>query len=463
MAHAIAAPDDAVRPPAVAGIFYPDDPAALTNLIDDCLGAAVDHGPRAKALIAPHAGFVYSGPIAGSAYKAVAERAAGISRVILLGPPHRAPVRQFAIPSVSAFATPLGTVPLDPAGIAAALRVPGVAIADEPHRQEHSLEVQLPFLQRLLGDFTFVPILVGAASPAATDALLEALWGGAETLVVISSDLSHYHPYEAARRLDRDVSHAVETLVPADINDEQACGRHAMRGLLSRAAALDLRATTLDLRNSGDTAGPRDSVVGYGAWALEDGATARLSEAERERLLDAARRSIRNGVEHDRPARVKLGTFTPSLEAVRATFVTLEMDGELRGCIGSVAPQRPLIEDVAVNAFKAAFKDPRFARLTAAEAARLAVSISVLSHPRPLPAKNEAEAIAWLEPHVDGVILEAGDKRGLFLPQVWSHLGEPAAFLRQLKCKAGLAADAWPADTRLWRFRTESFGDTVTR
>ena len=463
MAHATAVQRDAVRPPAVAGTFYPDDPAALTNLVDDCLGNAVDYGPRAKALIAPHAGFIYSGPIAASAYRAIAEGADKIRRVVLLGPPHRMPVRQFAIPGVSAFATPLGTVPLDAAGVTAALRVPGVAVADEPHRQEHSLEVQLPFLQRLLGDFTIVPILVGAASAEATDALLEALWGGGETLVVISSDLSHYHPYETARRLDGGVVRAIETLRPADIDDEQACGRHAIRGLLSRAAALDLRATTLDLRNSGDTAGTRDKVVGYGAWALEDSATARLSEDEREQLLEGARRSIRNGVERGRPAQVKLGTFTPALEAVRATFVTLELAGELRGCIGSVAPRRALVEDVVVNAFKAAFRDPRFATLTAAEAKRLAVSISVLSHPRPLVAKSEAEAIAWLEPGVDGVILEADGKRALFLPQVWTHLSKPTAFLGQLKRKAGLPAGAWPADTRLWCFRTETFSDVAGR
>ena len=195
-----------VRPPAIAGTFYPAEPDALTGMIDACMAGARDNHLSPKALIAPHAGYIYSGPVAANAYKSIAARAAGkdkISRVVLLGPPHRVVVQKFCVPAATAFRTPLGVVPIDAAGIAAALKVPGVEQSDVPHAEEHSLEVHLPFLQRVLGDFTLVPVIVGGPSPAETDALLQALWGGPETLVVISSDLSHYLDYDAAIRLDQ--------------------------------------------------------------------------------------------------------------------------------------------------------------------------------------------------------------------------------------------------------------------
>ncbi|MBT3807937.1 MAG: AmmeMemoRadiSam system protein B, partial [Rhodospirillaceae bacterium] len=259
-----------VRPPAIAGTFYPAEPDALTGMIDACMAGARDNHLSPKALIAPHAGYIYSGPVAANAYKSIAARAAGkdkISRVVLLGPPHRVAVQKFCVPSVHAFRTPLGDVPIDPAGIAAALKVPRVEQSDIPHAEEHSLEIHLPFLQRVLGDFTLVPVLVGGPTPAETDALLKALWGGPETLILISSDLSHYHDYDAANRLDQDFRRHIETLSPEKIDDEQACGRFPVKGLLARAQALDLRVTTLDVRNSGDTGGRdnRDRVVGYGS------------------------------------------------------------------------------------------------------------------------------------------------------------------------------------------------------
>ena len=253
-----------IRPPAIAGTFYPADAQALAGMIDQCLASARDDGLSPKALIAPHAGLIYSGPVAGSAYKSIARRASEITRVVLLGPPHRVAVPKFCVPAATAFRTPLGDVPLDLDCIATALTIPGVEQSDVPHAEEHSLEIHLPFLQRVLGDFILVPVLVGGPSPQETDALLKALWGGPETLVVISSDLSHYHDYDAANQRDQAFRRHVETLSLEKIEDEQACGRFPVKGLLNRARALDLRVTTLDVRNSGDTGGRdnRDRVVG---------------------------------------------------------------------------------------------------------------------------------------------------------------------------------------------------------
>ena len=455
---------ESVRPPAIAGTFYPADPEALAGMVDRFLADARDDGLSPKALIAPHAGLVYSGPIAGNAYRSVARRAREITRVVLLGPPHRVAVPKFCVPAATAVRTPLGDVPIDADGIATALKLSGVEQSDAPHAEEHSLEVHLPFLQRVLGEFSLVPVIVGGPSPQETDALLAALWGGPETLVVISSDLSHYHTYDGANRRDQAFRRHVETLALENIEDEQACGRYPVKGLLNRARALDLRVTTLDVRNSGDTAGRenRDRVVGYGSWALEYAGTAHLPDADRATLIDGARRSIANGLRTGRPAQVQHGSFTPPLETYRATFVTLNQDGRLRGCIGSILPHRTLVEDVVVNAHKAAFGDPRFPKLTPDEVENLDLSVSILSHARPIAFGSEAEAVDALRPDIDGVILQADGpdgqpRRGLFLPQVWESVPKAEQFLRHLKAKAGLPQDYWDDSVRLWRYTTETF------
>ncbi|MDJ0849788.1 MAG: AmmeMemoRadiSam system protein B [Myxococcota bacterium] len=221
-----------------------------------------------KALIAPHAGYVYSGPVAGSAYALLAGQRDVVTRVVLLGPAHRVYVRGLAAPDADAFATPLGDVPVDAAALARVLALPQVETLDAAHAEEHSLEVHLPFLQELLGDFTLVPLVVGDASPMQVEEVLELLWGGPETLLVVSSDLSHYHDYATARRLDADTSRAIESLAPEAIGGEQACGRIPVQGLLLAAQRRGLEAVAVDVRSSGDTAGPRDSVVGYGAYVL---------------------------------------------------------------------------------------------------------------------------------------------------------------------------------------------------
>jgi AmmeMemoRadiSam system protein B len=262
-------PSENLRPPAVAGAFYPADPGKLAEWVDGFLCAAkVPSVPAPKALLAPHAGYVYSGPVAGSAYALLRGRGAGIRRVVLLGPGHRLAPAGLAAPTSSGFATPLGTVPLDRAGIEEAARLPQVSVEDRPHALEHSLEVHLPFLQRVLGEFGLVPLVVGNASPPEVAEVLDALWGGAETLVVVSSDLSHYQPYRVAQRIDRATAGAIERLDPDPLGPGSACGYAPVGGLLLAARAHGLRAVTLDLRNSGDTRGARDEVVGYGAWAF---------------------------------------------------------------------------------------------------------------------------------------------------------------------------------------------------
>jgi len=259
-----------IRPPAVAGMFYPADPGQLQTTVDQLLAAAPAPAmQQAKALIVPHAGYVYSGPTAARAYAALAPWRATIRRVVLLGPTHRVAVRGLALPDCEAFATPLGKVRLDVAARALIEQLPQVGVSAAAHAQEHSLEVHLPFLQRALDDFALLPLAVGNATPEAVAEVLERLWGGPETLIVVSSDLSHFLTYAAAQQVDRETCGRILDLT-TDIRPEQACGAFPVNGLLLAAQRHGLRPTLLDLCNSGDTAGDRQRVVGYAAFAFQE-------------------------------------------------------------------------------------------------------------------------------------------------------------------------------------------------
>lgn len=258
-----------IREPAVAGLFYPDDPRQLQQQLEYFMGAERAAPDHPKALIVPHAGYVYSGSVAASAYRTLAGMHGRITRVLLLGPAHRVAFSGLAATGMTHFSTPLGLVRIDRNAVQSLLTLPQVRIIEEAHREEHSLEVQLPFLQTLLGEeFSLVPLVVGDADGASVAEVIETLWGGEETLIVISSDLSHYHDYATAQRLDSATSRAIEQLDADAIDFDQACGRNPVSGLLLAARRHHLHAATLDQRNSGDTAGGRDRVVGYGAYAF---------------------------------------------------------------------------------------------------------------------------------------------------------------------------------------------------
>ena len=259
-----------VRRPAVAGMFYPAGASALRSALEDCASrsAPVEPPGRPKALIAPHAGYQYSGPIAATAYRALVPWASEITRVVLLGPSHHVAFQGLATSSAEFFLTPLGPVQVDLGAVLSLQELPCVRSRDDAHAAEHSLEVHLPFLQETLGDFRLAPLVVGEATPTEVADALERVWGGDETLIVVSTDLSHYLPYDTARALDSETGNAIRRLDGAAIDGHRACGFRALNGLLTAAGRRGLVATALDERNSGDTAGDRRRVVGYGAYAL---------------------------------------------------------------------------------------------------------------------------------------------------------------------------------------------------
>jgi AmmeMemoRadiSam system protein B/AmmeMemoRadiSam system protein A len=443
-----------IRPPAVAGMFYPADPGALAAEVEDLLGSVEHLAPRLgfpKAIVVPHAGYVYSGAIAASAYDAIAPARGIVKRVVLLGPTHRVAVRGLALPAADFFDTPLGRIPVD-GTVFEAIKDLAVVRSDPAHAMEHSLEVQLPFLQRALGAFSLVPFAVGMASADEVAAVLERLWGGPETLVVVSTDLSHYHAYDKARAIDAATIAKIGAF-STDINHEEACGATPLTGLLKFSKAKRLSIQELAACNSGDAAGGKERVVGYSAFALhEPGTGISLNDAGRT-LLRLARAAIEDGL-------AKKPTLHPAdswLRQAGATFVTLTKNGELRGCIGSLEAVRPVGEDVAQNALGAAFRDPRFPPVSEAEWPQCAVEVSLLSAPKPIRFADEADLLAQIVPGEDGLIIRCDTRRATFLPQVWESLPQKKRFLGELVRKAGLPADTRLARCKVWRYRAAKF------
>ncbi len=259
------------RQPAVAGTFYPSVSAQLRNMVEEMLTKAITNNTTndsPKAIIAPHAGYIYSGPIAASAYATLAEVADRIKRVVLLGPAHRVAFNGVAMSACDSFVTPLGSVSIDHSNDDQLIQLPQVCIYDEAHVTEHSIEVHLPFLQSLFDEFKLIPLVVGNSNAEKVAEVIDLLWGGPETLIVVSTDLSHFHDYQTAQRIDQVTTDAIERMAFEEINFQQACGRLPVSGLLLSARNRGMRVSTLDLRNSGDTTGTHDRVVGYGAYIL---------------------------------------------------------------------------------------------------------------------------------------------------------------------------------------------------
>jgi len=458
-----------VRMPAVSGAFYPATADELSNMVESFLdagsantSAAQDTAmPASKALIVPHAGYIYSGEVAGAAYQRLRVSRDKIKRVVLLGPSHRVAFQGIAAPSSAFFETPLGNIPIDLEMIAQMVNANLVQELDQAHVQEHSLEVQLPFLQKTLSDFKLIPLIVGDASKEAVARVIERLWGGDETLIVISSDLSHYHDYETAKRRDAETARKITSLNPI-LKGEDACGCRCINGLIEYAKNSRLQISEIKINNSGDTAGDKSRVVGYGSFNIVSDQTQSqmpdsYSIAQRQQLLQVAREAILRPLISKENYQLDLANFSEKLREERASFVTLQINDMLRGCIGSLAPHRALVADVAHNAQAAAYKDPRFKPLTMPEFHDITIHISVLSLPRHVECADRASLIEFLTPGKDGLIIEENGMRATYLPSVWEQLPDPENFVSELRRKAGLAPGGWSDDTRVMHYTTEEF------
>jgi hypothetical protein len=460
-----------VREPAVAGLFYPKDPAALSQMVDAFLADAKDTplDGELRALICPHAGYPFYGPVAAYAYRLLAGRS--YDTVIVMGPSHYAVVNGAAVPDAEIYRTPLGDVPI--AAVAkklASLRPfalepfclvqrpdwwPQASRSapdeDKADTWEHSVEVQVPFLQRTLKSFRLVPVVFGeVTASAAAQALLQVI--DDRTLIVASSDLSHYDTYSNAQTRDRRCIGAICRLDPDAVGDEDACGHAPIRTLLYIAKQRGWKARLLDYRNSGDTTGDKlRGVVGYAAIAfyapaaglIAAPAAQQLTAADRRYLLELARKAVRESVTTGRLPEVSPDGLAARITGSKGCFVTLTERGELRGCIGYIMAQGPLYQAVLENARNAALHDPRFPTVSPREVDRLEIEISVLTTPRPLLFASPEDLLEKLQPHQDGVVLRIGGRSATYLPQVWDQLPDKVDFLNNLAEKAGCEPDAW--------------------
>lgn len=451
----------------VAGRFYPAQRPELLNLVSELLDQqpepAISQKPR--ILIVPHAGYVYSGPVAARAYRHL--RGHAYDGVVVVAFTHRIQFDGASVDTREAYQTPLGTLPLHQEAVALVQQFPGVRFIEEAHEtDEHSLEVQLPFLQVALEEVKLVPILMGSSGQEDASHVAEALAAVAKSgdyLFIFTTDLSHYHPYAEAQAIDEGTVNALLFETPQAIHrlfdrgEIEACGRGPVVTSLLLAAKLGYPKRELFMyANSGDTAGNPSSVVGYAAIGMFDQppvTAGRLSQEAGAALVKAARRSLERSLGKSEAAPAELAQY-PELTRPSGVFVTLRKQGQLRGCIGRIDTDEPLAQSVPVVALDAALRDHRFSPVTAEELAELDVEVSVLTPPQKLT--DPTDLVAGR----DGVILEYEGRRGLFLPQVWDETGwTRVEFLRELASqKAGLPPDAWKQAT-LYTFQDQIFSE----
>ncbi|MFH1789094.1 MAG: AmmeMemoRadiSam system protein B [Candidatus Altiarchaeota archaeon] len=425
-----------VRKPAVAGSFYPAEPEALAGMVDAYLAEAQDiRLPNVRALVAPHAGYVYSGKTAAAGFKQLVGR--NIDTVIILAPSHQVRFSGASVLDVTHFETPLGLIKLSPK-VKNLLKEDGFSNIPAAHASEHSLEVELPFVQRTLGDFELIPIVVGDADPAVLASVLVD-YVDEKTLIVASSDLSHYYPYDEAVKLDSVCTAAIPALDFEAMQDCQACGSIPVKTLMHIASAKGWVGKLVDYRNSGDTAGDKERVVGYASVAFFDG----LTPEEEDFLLKLARETLEKHYADGGAPSVDEAKLTARLKALSGAFVTLNKHGSLRGCIGHITPQKPLYEAVIENVLNAALRDPRFSPVVNEELTDIHIDISRLTLPEELVFDGSDELLAKLVPGRDGVVLKYGGRQSTYLPQVWDQLPDKEEFLTSLCRKQGSPGDCW--------------------
>ncbi len=461
-----------VREPAVAGLFYPAAAKDLSGQLERLLAKSkrVPLG-KLRGLVCPHAGYEFSGPTAACAYKQLTGLT--FETVVVLAPSHYADFEGVSVADVEAFTTPLGKIPLSPqaaklAAVPPFCRRPKCEVSrpswwrqasmqvlpfgeDTPDTWEHSLEVQLPFLQTVLKDFQLIPAVFGRADAAQAAAALAPLIDE-RTLVIASSDLSHFYPADVADQLDASCVRAVCDLDVKWMQYEDACGKQSVLTLMHLAIQKGWKTRLLDMRNSGAVTGDRSNVVGYAAVAFFEGdgpseyermSAQKLTQEDQKFLVDLARKSLNKAVRDQVQLAVPAAEVPARLRERGACFVTLTKKDELRGCIGHIFACRPLYQSVLENAKHAALEDRRFSPVEVNELDQIAVEVSVLTTPRRLEYKSPDELIAKLRPGVDGVVFGLRGDRSTYLPQVWEQLPDKEQFLRQLALKAGLRASAW--------------------
>lgn len=438
-----------VRPSATAGKFYTNDKKELLAQLDYFFqNNPIDYDYKTRALIVPHAGYMYSGQLASNAFQYLDKN---VKNIFIIGPPHYVPVRNVVLSSFDKWLTPLGEISVNQEINNDLVERFSCEFEDEAFRDEHSVEVQVPFLQKILQDIKIVPIL--ASNTGKVKKILDYYWKNPENAFVISSDLSHFYPANEAKKIDNITAEMIETPDIEKFDSRQACGSVGVCALAEFAKDKSYSMIRVGMVNSGDITGDNSRVVGYGSWFLYEGAkNTFIKEHFSNFVIDVCKKSILAVFNNEKPDFEKI---PPVFKQIGACFVTLEKEGNLRGCIGTIIAHRPLIEDLIKNAQNSAFSDSRFTPLRRDEFEDLSVDVSLLSLPEKMDFKNEADLLAQIRPSIDGIIIKDPPHQAVYLPSVWEQLPEKTTFLSSLKIKAGMSPKHFSATFEAFRFTTE--------
>lgn len=438
-----------IKQPSVAGLFYPADTVDLIKQIDYIKGTNRNfYKNSTRAVIVPHAGFGFSGNLA---YEAINLLNRKVKNIFIFAPAHRVGFDGIALSSYEKWGTPLGEIELNQEIVDELLKKNGVRVFDDAFVQEHSVEVQVPFIQAVFDDVKIIPILMGKVHPRVIEEIIREYYPNHDNGFVISSDLSHFLNLENAKKLDIETANIIETSDVNRLRFEMACGAVGVAGLLAYTQEKKYTMIRVGLSNSFEVNSDPNSVVGYGSWFLYEGDKNELiGKYHSDFVIGLCKTVLESSFK-----KVDTTIVYPQVfDEPGASFVTIELDGQLRGCVGSVAAFRPLVADLIENTKNAAFQDPRFEPLKEEEFNRAKLSVSILTHPRRLFFKNEDELLDKIVPFLDGLVIKEGDKQALFLPSVWDQFFDKGDFLSSLKVKAGLAPDYFSDTLEVYRFET---------
>lgn len=439
-----------IRPTAAAGRFYTNNKSELNAQLDYFFeNAQAECAYKSRAIIVPHAGYEYSGQLAAKGFEYLDKR---VKNLFIIGPPHYVPVKNVALSSYEMWDSPLGEVSVNQVINQELVEKFGCEFEDEAFAQEHSLEVQIPFILKKFQSVKIIPIL--ASNDEKVKKIIEYYWENPENGFIISSDLSHFHPSNEAKKIDAITAEMIELKQLDEFNHQQACGAVGVLALTNFAKIKGYSLIRVGMVNSGDMTGDNSRVVGYGSWFLYEGEKNEfIKKYYSDYVIEVCKTSILAGLNNESTPKIEIPPEV--FNELGACFVTLEKHGDLRGCIGSIIAHRPLINDLVKNAQSSAFSDSRFHPLRSEEFEELSIDVSLLSAPEKMEFKNEADLLEQIRPFVDGIIIKDGGYQAVYLPSVWEQLPEKKLFLDSLKIKAGLTPKHFSPTFEAFRYTTE--------
>lgn len=439
-----------IKSPAAAGKFYTDNKDELSNQLDYFIKnakKACDYATR--AIIVPHAGYIYSGQLACEGFKYLDKK---VKNIFIIAPPHYVAVRDVSLSSFDFWSTPLGEIEVNQKINDELIEKFGCTFEDNAFKDEHSTEVQVPFIQKLLPNAKIIPILTN--NHEKTSDIISYYWNDPQNAFVISSDLSHFHHSAEAKRMDEITAKMIEFKAIEKIDPLQACGACGVQSVVNFAKTKNYSLIRVGMHNSGDITNEHSRVVGYGSWFLYEGAkNTFLKKYFSPLIIDICKKSISAVLNNEK---YYTALNIPAVfDEMGASFVTLEKNGDLRGCIGSILAHQPLITDLEKNSVNSAFSDPRFEPLEKDEFKDLSINISLLSEPEKMSFKNESDLLEQIKPFEDGIIIKDGGYQAVYLPSVWDQLPDKNLFLKSLKIKAGMTPEHFSKTFEAFRFTTE--------